>query len=104
MNLKEIANSANQIENEIGLNIDDVLNKLTQELGEFNDAVQKHRGRYCRSKVDKSIVEGELGDLLLNLISICNRLGIDPNNFPQFANNTLNKFIEGKETYKKKIQ
>jgi NTP pyrophosphatase (non-canonical NTP hydrolase) len=100
MDLKEIADEANQLENEIGLGTDDVLNKLTQELGEFNDAVQKFRGRYCRKMVEQSVVEGELGDLVLNLISICNRLGINPNDLPVFAENTLNKFKERKEIYK----
>ena len=50
--------------------IDDVLNKLTQELGEFNDAVQKYRGRYCRSRVDLERVKEEAGDFLFNLISL----------------------------------
>ena len=103
MDLKDIGEYANGLENEIGLNIDDVLNKLTQELGEFNDAVQKLRGRYCKTTGDKEKAEGELGDLVLNLISVCTRLGINPNDLPKFAENTLNKFIERKELYKKTI-
>ena len=41
MELSEIGKSANGLEDEIGIAPSDVLNKLTQELGEFNDAVQK---------------------------------------------------------------
>jgi len=51
------------------------MNKITQELGEFNDAVQKYRGIYCRIKHENiEEVEKELGDLLINIISLCNRL------------------------------
>ena len=99
--LKEIAQEANDIEDEIGLNTDDVLNKLTQELGEFNDSVQKLRGRYCRKIGNIEDVKSELGDLVLNLISLCNRMGIDPNELPIFAEQTLSKFKDRKGTYKK---
>lgn len=34
--LRDVGQQANQLEDELGLTIDDVLNKLTQELGEFN--------------------------------------------------------------------
>ena len=97
---KEIAKEANDIEDEIGLDTDDVLNKLTQELGEFNDSVQKLRGRYCRKIGNIEDVKSELGDLVLNLISLCNRIGIDPNELPIFAEQTLSKFKDRKETYK----
>jgi NTP pyrophosphatase (non-canonical NTP hydrolase) len=99
MNFKEIANEANKLEDEIGLNIDDVLNKLTQELGEFNDAVQKYRGRYCRSRLNKEDLEKEAGDVLINLISILNRIGIEPQRAEELAEKTLKKFKEKKGDY-----
>ncbi len=98
--LREITQEGNLLERDLGLNMDDVLNKLTQEVGEFNDAVQKYRGRYCKKKADtiKNVVE-ELGDLVFNLSSICYRLGINSDDFSMFANNTLNKFKMRKELY-----
>ena len=96
-----IAKEAFGIESDIGLTIDDILNKLTQELGEFNDSVQKLRGRYCKSKGTLEDIKGEAGDLFLNFISICYRAGINPNDLPKLAENTLNKFKERKETYRK---
>lgn len=105
LTLKEIAEKSKQIEDEIGLNIDDILNKLTQEVGEFNDTVQKVRGRFCKEKANNNEnLEKEIGDVMLNLISICNRLGINPNELPKLAENTLNKFKERKELYKKNLK
>ena len=93
MDFDEIAKKANEYEDKIGLNIDDVLNKLTQEMGEFNDAVQKFRGRYSRRKYETTKeVEGELGDLIFNIVSVCKRLGINPNRLSEFSESTLNKF------------
>ncbi|MEI8090898.1 MAG: hypothetical protein WCG98_01200 [bacterium] len=43
MKLSEIGKQTHAIEQEIGVNLDAVMHKLTQELGEFNDAVQKYR-------------------------------------------------------------
>ena len=84
---------------EIGINLDTVMNKLTWEMGEFNDAIQKHRGIYSRSWVPKSTVISELGDVLVNLISIAHRLKINPDTFPSIAEDTLNKFRERKNDY-----
>jgi len=104
MDFNEIAEKANKIEDEIGLNIDDVLNKLTQELGEFNDAVQKFRGRYCRKKSDNlDDVKGELGDLIFNIISVCKRIGINPNEINLLSENNLKKFGERIELYKNSL-
>ena len=101
MKLSEIGEKANEVEEEIGLTIDDVLNKLTQELGEFNDAVQKFRGRYCKTKTENTNdIKEEFGDLFFNMISISNRLGINPDELPEYAENTLNKFYERIELYK----
>lgn len=101
MKLSEIWQQANVLEDYVGINIDAILNKITQELGEFNDAVQKHRGIYCKTKYDTTKeAEKELGDLLFNIISLCTRLWIDPDRFPEFAENTLHKAEERKETYK----
>lgn len=98
--MREIAKRANEIEKELGINFDDVLNKLTQEFGEFNDAVQKFRGRYCRERTESTKdIESELGDFLFNLVSVCNQLGINPNDFPIFAKNTLDKFEKRKDDY-----
>ena len=100
MKFSEIGKEGNEIEDEIGLEIDDILNKLTQELGEFNDAVQKFRGRYCRTREkNNNNIKEEAGDLFFNLISLCNRLGINPDELPDLAENTLNKFKERKKLY-----
>jgi len=102
MQLKEIWEQANALEDYVWINIDAVMNKITQELGEFNDAVQKYRGIYCRIKHENiEEVEKELGDLLINIISLCNRLWIDPDRFAEFAENTLHKAEERKDIYKK---
>jgi len=96
---EELSKEAEKLENEIGLDIDDILNKFTQEVGEFNDAVQKLRGRYCRSKINIEEVKKEAGDVLFNLISICNRIGINPNELPELAEKTFEKFIKRKQDY-----
>lgn len=101
MSLKEVADGANEIEDELGLNFDDVLHKFMQECGEFNDAVQKFRGRYCRSNVPIEEVKGEVGDLIFNLSSVCNRLGINPDEFPKFGKSTLDKFEGRKGEYRR---
>jgi len=105
MDLNEIGKEAKETEKEIGLTTDDILNKLTQELGEFNDAVQKYRGRFCRQKAENTDnIKEELGDVLLNLISVCKEFNINPNEFSIFANNTLKKFKDRKELYKNSIK
>lgn len=102
MKLSEIWQQANLLEDYVWLNIDAVLNKITQELWEFNDAVQKYRGIYCRTKHENiEEVEKELWDLLFNIISLCYRLWIDPDRFSEFAENTFHKAEERKEVYKK---
>ncbi len=101
MKFKEIADEAKKIEDGIGLNIDDILNKLTQELGEFNNAVQKYRGRYSRDKTDsKEHIKEEAGDVMFNIISILNRIEINPDNINEFASNTLEKFKKRISEYK----
>lgn len=103
--LYNTAKRANALEDEIGLTLDDVLNKFTQEVGEFNDAVQKYRGRYCKQRAeDLTKVQDELGDVLMNLGSIACRLGLDPNKFAEYAASTLGKFEERKELYKGNMQ
>ncbi len=97
--LREIGELANKLEDEIGINLDAVMNKLTQEVGEFNDAIQKHRGIHSRSWVPLVKVIDELGDVLVNLISIAYRLEINPDAFPGIAEKTLNKFKERKNDY-----
>lgn len=105
MDLKTIAEKTKVLEEGLGLNFDDNLNKLTQELGEFNDAVQKYRGRYCREKSENNEhIKEELGDLVLNLISVCLKVGINPNELNIYAENTLNKFNERKEFYRKVVE
>lgn len=52
--LRDVGQQANQLEDELGLTIDDVLNKLTQELDEFNDDFRRGKrciGRRWESKV-----------------------------------------------------
>ena len=100
MELSELGKKANEIEDEIGLTIDDLLNKITQEVGEFNDAVQKYRGRYCKTRTENTEqIQIEVGDLFFNIISTCSRLGINPNQLPQYAKNTLDKFYERRQLY-----
>ena len=104
MSLGNIGEKANEIEKEIGLTIDDSLNKLTQEVGEFNDSVQKFRGRYCKTRENNTEkIKEEAGDLFFNLISICKKLGINPDELPKFAENTLSKLIERKNLYSSNI-
>ncbi len=102
MKLKEIWEQANALEDYVGLDMDAVLNKITQEMWEFNDAVQKYRWIYCREKHETpEEVEKEVGDLFFNIISLCNRLWIDPDRLPEFAENTLHKAEGRKDIYKK---
>jgi NTP pyrophosphatase (non-canonical NTP hydrolase) len=100
----EIAEKSKEIEKELGLNLDAVLHKLTQEFGEFNDAVQKFRGIYSRSIGSMEHVEEEAGDLMFNLISVLYELGISPDELENYAEKTLKKFEERKNLYKKKIK
>jgi NTP pyrophosphatase (non-canonical NTP hydrolase) len=103
--LSEIAKRSREIQEEIGLNFDDVLNKFTQEVGELNDAVQKRRGRFCKTRLSNDDnLKDELGDVMFNLISICNRVDIDPDELPLLAKNTLDKFEERKELYKENLR
>ncbi len=99
MDFKEIAEKTKKLEDELGISMDDILNKLTQELGEFNDAIQKYRGRYCRRKVSLDDIKEEVGDVIFNIISVCNRLGIDPNELSKYAETTLKSFEERKDEY-----
>ena len=100
MDLKEIAEKGKQIEEEIGINIDDILNKLTQEVGELNDAIQKHRGIYCRSREeDLEHIKEEFGDVFFNLISLCYRIGLNPEDLSKYAEITLEKFEKRKKNY-----
>lgn len=101
----DIAKQVNQIEDDIGITFDDKLNKLTQELGEFNDAVQKYRGRYSKTKYDTlDEVKSELGDLIANIITICEKLGINPDDLQQFAEVTLHKLEERKDLYRNTLK
>ena len=105
LSFKEVAVVAEKVENEIGLTFDDILNKFTQEVGELNDAVQKYRGRFCKEReFNNEHVKEEVGDVMLNLISICNRVSINPEELPSLANDTLNKFVERKEIYKENLK
>ena len=101
MKLKDIAIEANKIEDELEISLDAVLHKATQEFGEFNDAIQKYRGIYCKTSYETTTeIEGEIGDLIFNISSALYRIGIDPDNMIQYANNTLSKFNERKKLYK----
>ncbi len=100
MDFNKIGKEANAIEDRLGLSIDAVLHKVSQESGEFNDAVQKLRGIYCKTPGTIDSVKGELGDLLFNLVSVSYRLGIDPNEFADYAASTLEKFKEREELYR----
>jgi len=99
MDFRQIAEEAGQLEEELGISFDDVLHKLAQEAGEFNDAVQKYRGRYCRTRVGHPEIEKEAGDIMMNLVSIVYHLGLDPNDLPKYAENTLENFKERKDEY-----
>ncbi|MEK6895496.1 MAG: MazG nucleotide pyrophosphohydrolase domain-containing protein [Nanoarchaeota archaeon] len=88
----------------IGLTIDDILNKLTQEVGEFNDAIQKYRGRFCKQKSENlDHIKEELGDVYFNLICIASIIGLNPNDFPKYAEETLQKFKEREDLYKRNL-
>ena len=68
------------------------ISKLSQKL--ISDLLAE------KNIVDIEVVEGELGDLFFNLISICMRLGINLDDLPHLAEQTLLKFEERKEQYK----
>lgn len=71
-------------------------------VGFFIDAVQKYRGRYCRQRAETTEeMEKEVGDVLLNLASLLYRLGLDPDQLPDYAQRTLEKFQERKEVYRR---
>ena len=48
-------------------------------------------------------IKDKIGDLYFNLISIMYRLGINPDELPQYAANTLSKFEERKNLYKENL-
>jgi NTP pyrophosphatase (non-canonical NTP hydrolase) len=98
-NFGYIAEEANKLEDDIGISLDAVMHKITQEAGEFNDAVQKYRGIYCKSEGSMENVKSEAGDLMLNFISVLYRLKINPDELVDYASNTLDKFNERKELY-----
>ena len=98
--LKQIAKEANQIEDELWIPLDAVMHKLTQEVWEFNDAIQKYRWIYCKSRTTLDDVKAEAGDMFFNFISVLNRLGIDPDELSDCAKKTLEKFHERKNLYK----
>jgi NTP pyrophosphatase (non-canonical NTP hydrolase) len=100
----EIAKETKEIEKYLEINLDAVLNKLTQELGEFNDAVQKFRGIYSKSQGSLENVQEEAGDLIFNFISVLHGLGINPDDLNLYAENTLKKFEERKHIYKKGLK
>jgi len=101
MELSKIAKEAKEIGDRIGLDLDAVLHKLTQETGEFNDAVQKYRGIFCKKRAENlKYVEEEYGDVLFNLIYTGYLLGIDVNKIPEYVKNTLDKFKKREELYK----
>jgi len=59
MDLNEIAKEANKIEDELSISIDAVMHKITQEIGELNDAIQKMRGIYAKRRLTKEEVQDE---------------------------------------------
>jgi NTP pyrophosphatase (non-canonical NTP hydrolase) len=86
----------------LGIDLDAAMHKLTQELWEFNDSIQKYRWIYCKTKYETlDEVEWELSDILFNIVSICNKLGIDVDKFPEFVWNTVKKAESRIENYKK---
>jgi len=101
----EIARDARLIYDEIGLSFDDILHKFTQEAGELNDAVQKRRGRFCKIKsLDDEALKDEMGDVIFNLVCICDHMKINPDELLSFASNTLGKFYDRKELYKENLK
>ncbi len=100
MSFKKIADQANIIEDDLGYGIDAVMHKLIQEVGEFNDAIQKYRWIYTKSKSDNiDMIYAEAWDVMFNFISILNRLWINPDELEKMSHVTLNKFIERKNLY-----
>ena len=49
-------------------------------------------------------IKEELGDLILNIASICRKIEINPDELNLFAENTLNKFKQRKEVYKENLK
>lgn len=102
MDLKKIAEEAKEIGDRIGLNLDAVMHKLTQETGEYNDAIQKYGGIFCKTNAENlDDIKDELGDVFFNIIYTAHMIGIDVDKLPEYANNTLQKFKQREELYKK---
>lgn len=101
MKLSEIWKKASKIEDKIWLDLDAVMHKFTQEVGELNDAIQGYRWIYSKNEWSIEEVREEFWDVIFNLVSIAERLWISPDEFPTLAENTLKKFAERKELYKK---
>lgn len=100
MSLKEIANQANVVEDDLWFTLDAVMHKLIQEMGEFSDAIQKYRWIYAKTKYDNlDMIYAEAWDVMFNFISILNRLWINPDELEKMSHTTLNKFIERKNLY-----
>ena len=100
MSLKKIAEQANILEESLNIDLDASMHKFTQEVWEFNDAIQKYRGIYCKTKYETlDEVYGEASDVIFNFISILNKLGINADVFEQMAQWTLNNFIARKDLY-----
>lgn len=101
MNLREIAERAGELEEEIGADTDAVLNKAIQEFGKLNDAIQRYRGIYCRAQVtDLPGVKKGAGDLMLNIVSVLYQIGVDPNELPNYAAMALEKLEMTVEEYR----
>lgn len=98
--LREIASNANLLEDSLWLTIDAVMHKFNQEVGELNDAIQKYRWIYAKTKYDNvDMVYAEAWDVIFNFISILNRLWINPDDLEGMAKKTLDKFIERQSVY-----
>ena len=101
MKLSEIWKEAEILEDEAWIDIDAVMHKLTQEIWELNDAIQKYRWIYSKTKWNFEDVKSEFWDVIFNLVSIANKLWISPDEFSALAEMTLKKFKERIELYKK---
>ena len=77
--------------------IDDIFDKIQEEIVELRDAVQKHT--QSTTQQDHDLVKGEIGDLLFAVTNVARHLRIEPEGALKVTNRKFRRrfaFIEGR--------
>lgn len=80
LDLMAVQSYLKQVCTERGFDDEEVQTKmmlLTEEVGELARAVRKHTGGKMSKETHHSEVEDEVADVMIVLIDICNKLGVD---------------------------